>query len=276
MNKYIMALVFLLVGTWLVSCDDDGIEKGATYLTDELITDTVDNGNVMFLVPSTSYSGDIMITWDRYHLASNTYYKKYTGSFSIPEKAYYHGVEKNITEIDSYTFAQCTTLTSLTIPQTIKTIGKEAFISCSALSALTLPDGITMISDGMAAAMTKLKTFAVPANVVSIGKKAFISCTSLTSVTIPDSSKLTTIGDYCFYGASKLTSFTIPSTVTSIGAYCFSNCGKLTAIHCKAMTPPALTDSICTNQPVLYVPVGTKATYQANALWNKFTTINEE
>lgn len=277
MKKCLYLIIGLIFGFTSTSCDSNGIEEGDTaYLTDGVEIDTLNSGTTLYLLPAATNNSQAMLTWDRYHFAGDANFVKYTGNIVIPETVLYKGSLRQITEIDSYTFALSTGLSSISIPATVSTIGKEAFIGCTRLTTLALPDILTAIPDGMCGLNTKLKTFTIPAAIKSIGKKAFINCSSLSKIDIPDTCVLTSIGDYAYFGCSGLTTFNIPSTVTAIGAYAFSNCSKLTTIHCKATTPPTLTDSISTNNPVLYVPKGSKSAYQANTLWNKFNTINEE
>ena len=64
--------------------------------------------------------------------------------------------------------------------------------------------------------------------VTSIGEWAFYGCSSLTSITIPEG--VTSIGEWAFYDCSSLTSITIPEGVTSIGEYAFYDCSSLTSI----------------------------------------------
>jgi hypothetical protein len=100
-------------------------------------------------------------------------------------------------------FQYCSSLTAITIPDGVTTIGMEAFFGCSSLTAITIPDGVT-----------------------TIGIEAFYGCSSLTAITIPDS--VTTIGNSAFSDCSALTKL-ILSPAVSIGEDCFSNCTALIA-----------------------------------------------
>ena len=97
------------------------------------------------------------------------------------------------------------TLQSVSLPETITSIGRDAFYLCRELTSITLPSSLT-----------------------SIGGYAFYSCSGLTSVTIPDSVK--SIGELAFSICSSLTSITIPESVTSIGEGAFANCSGLETI----------------------------------------------
>ena len=111
-----------------------------------------------------------------------------------------------MTSIGNSAFNGCTSLTSITIPNSVTEIGYSAFEGCASLTSITIPDGVTYISDG-----------------------AFSGCKSLTSITIPDS--VTSIGSSAFYGCTSLTSIMIPDSVTSIDGSAFGGCSSLTAIN---------------------------------------------
>ena len=116
---------------------------------------------------------------------------------------------KSVTSIGEFAFFDCTSLTSITIPNGVTSIGDYAFRDCSSLTSITIPDSVT-----------------------SIGESAFGWCTSLTSITIPNG--VTSIGDYTFWNCTSLTSITIPNSVTWIGGSAFYGCSSLIAIDIAA------------------------------------------
>ncbi|WP_406035479.1 leucine-rich repeat protein, partial [Treponema saccharophilum] len=120
-------------------------------------------------------------------------------------------------------------LTSVTIPSGVTSIGDYAFYGCTSLTSVTIPDSVTSIGRYAFECCTSLTNVTIPDSVTSIGNHAFFKCTSLTSVTIPSS--VTSIGYEAFYSCTSLTSVTIPSSVTSIGYEAFYRCTSLKEIH---------------------------------------------
>ncbi len=133
-----------------------------------------------------------------------------------------------VTSIGDEAFRDCTSLTSITIPDSVTNIGSYAFSACTSLTSITIPDSVTSIENDAFYNCTSLISITIPDSVTNIGSYAFSACTSLTSITIPDS--VTNIGNYAFVNCKSLTSVTIPDSVTSIGSYAFSACTSLTSI----------------------------------------------
>ena len=140
----------------------------------------------------------------------------------------YNGARVNAYAIYQYAFSGCTGLTSITIPDSVTSIGFAAFYGCSGLTSITIPDSVTSIGEGAFWGCNSLTSITIPDSVTSIEDYAFWGCNSLTSITIPDG--VTSIGEWAFYNCSGLTSITIPDSVTSIEYSAFSGCSGLTSV----------------------------------------------
>ena len=134
--------------------------------------------------------------------------------------------------------AGMTNLKSVTIPNSVTSIGNQAFSGCSGLSSIVVNSGNpvydssnncnAIIETASKTLIVGCKNTVIPNSVTSIGGFAFYGCSGLTSVTIPNS--VTSIGESAFCGCSGLTSVTIPNSVTSIGYSAFRNCSGLTSV----------------------------------------------
>ena len=164
-------------------------------------------------------------------------------SITIPEKVTYNSTEYSVTSIGYAAFYECTSLTSITIPNNVTSIGEYAFYDCDALTSISIPNRVTSIGDVAFYGTPWLNN--QPDGCLYIGKclyqyrgempenthidvkegttmicgAAFSDCSSLTSITIPNS--VTSIGSWAFEDCSSLTSITIPNSVTFIGFYAF-------------------------------------------------------
>ena len=121
-----------------------------------------------------------------------------------------------------------TQIHSVTIPQSVTSIGKDAFAQCRVLQSLTIDDAATSIGDWAFDECYKLTTLSLGKNITTIGNYAFYDCRILNNVTIPQS--VTSIGDHAFGCCYQMDSFTIKDAATSIGKYAFSDCQSLTTL----------------------------------------------
>ncbi|NIJ43838.1 hypothetical protein FHR24_000277 [Wenyingzhuangia heitensis] len=261
-------------------------------------------------------------------------------------------IEYTVTSIGTGAFLGNTTVTTLTIPNSIKTIGENAFSNCTGLTTVSskILKPITInanVFENVAIENVDLKVlvnskdlhkatpvwqdfktitedeslstqFAVnginyivintvdkivavakntayvgaaviPSTVIdenstieytvnSIGNSAFLDDTNLTGITLPVS--VTSIGDSAFSGCIGLTNIVFPETITSIGNNAFSGCVDLSSIGVKMSTPISINSSVFNNVTIgaidLNVPIGTKALYEAAAVWQDFKTITED
>ncbi len=156
------------------------------------------------------------------------YSNEYSGAVTIPASVTYNGTTYSVTSIERWAFQDCSSLVSVTIPNSVTTIEYGAFEGCSNLASVTIPNSVTTIEVDAFYNCTSLASVTIPNSVTTIESGAFRNCTSLTSVTIPNS--VTTIGSYAFGECTNLASVTIPNSVTTIGESAFSGCSSLTSV----------------------------------------------
>ena len=143
---------------------------------------------------------------------------KIKGSLTIPN---------SVTTIGAEAFAHCTELKgSLTLSNSLKTIGNGAFYNCNSLNgSLTIPNTVTTIGIAAFGLCTGFNgSLTIPNSVTTIGSSAFSSCQGFKGdLTIPSSIK--TIEAYTFSGCFGFNgNLTIPNTVTTIGNQAFWRC----------------------------------------------------
>ena len=185
-----------------------------------------------------------------------------TGAVTIPSVLGGYAVKKVGNDDAYFVFGEGNnSVTSITIPNSVTSIGVAAFYSCTSLTSIIIPNSITSIGVSAFVDCTSLASITIPNSVTRIGNNTFFGCTSLASITIPDS--VTSIGNSVFHGCFGLTTLTIPSSVTSIGNSVFSNCTGLTSI-----TIPNSVTSIgnsafygCTSLVNVYLPTRFTNTY---------------
>ncbi len=152
---------------------------------------------------------------------------EYLGTFEGCSNLKTIDIPNNVTSLYSYAFSgSC--ITSINMPNSVKTIGDNAFSNCLSLLSVSIPNSVTSIGSSVFSGCSALTSVTIGNSVTSIGGFVFSGCSGLTSVTIPNS--VTSIGGSAFSGCSSLTSVTIPNSVTSIGGSAFSGCSGLTSV----------------------------------------------
>lgn len=125
-----------------------------------------------------------------------------------------NGRNYTVTEIATWAFNKCNTLTEVTLPNTVDEIGYQAFFNCSNLTNVTIPEGVT-----------------------KIGQAAFYVCSQLTSITIP--STITDM-DTAFSGNTALSQVTLTNGIPKISSHAFERCTEL-----REIKVPISVDEIC-------------------------------
>ena len=137
-------------------------------------------------------------------------------------------IPNSVKSIGDKAFESCGSLQSVIIPNSVTSIGNHVFISCISLQSVTIPNSVTSIGDHAFEKCYSLQSVTIPNSVTKIGYEAFSDCKSLQSITIPNS--VTSIGNKAFCLCKSLQSVTIPNSVTSIGEGAFSWCKSLQSV----------------------------------------------
>ena len=140
----------------------------------------------------------------KYHSVSNCLIETENKMLILGCKNSIIPTDGSVTSIGDYAFSN-RNIISITIPNTVTSIGEDAFSWCEVLTSVIIGNSVT-----------------------NIGRSAFNGCTKLTAVSIPDS--VTSIGEDAFNYCASLMNVTIGNSVTEIGDYAFSSCTGLTSI----------------------------------------------
>ena len=154
---------------------------------------------------------------------------------TLPAEQVYNIPKENLTTVvinggtNLGGLGDCKKLTSITILDSVTSIGSSAFNGCESLSTIRLPNGITEIPD-----------------------HAFSDCTNLTTITIPDN--VTSIGNGAFSGCERLNNVIIPERVNSIGKYVFQSCSSLKRLTFQNPNGWQVTDGAAIASSILSSP----------------------
>ena len=194
----------------------------------------------------------------------------YEGDVIIPETVVFNDATYRVTSIRQHAFRKCSSLTSITIPNSVTTIARGAFNGCSSLTAVVIPDSVTSIGHKAFAGCTSLKLEPTQEIEMSNFKYRLLMHNHLAMVVdyygepeaidVPSEIhhegviyRVTSIGDFAFnicsslraitipdgvmsieyrafFGCQSLTNITIPNSVKSIGTEAFYDCSSLTSI----------------------------------------------
>ena len=171
---------------------------------------------------------------------------------------------------------------SLVLPSGLLEIGWDTFQYCESLSSITIPASVTSIGNAMCNG-TNLQEFEVESESAfykSVDGVLFDYSGEIL-VNYPNGKEVlsylvpqgtTTIGRRAFEYNNHLTTVTIPDSVTSIKGYAFFACNSISSITCLATIPPNMEYEVfkMSNNSPIYVPNESVEAYKAAPGWSEY------
>lgn len=237
--------------------NDTGISREASVM---IRSTEVDNISISFTIHQPSTSNTILYTTTTgdiiepkagslcVPIANNIIYDGMgIMEFTVPliaigDQAFYNLPIRSITLPDSLisignsSFSNCVNLSDIVLPPSLRTIEECAFQSCGSLPAITIPEGVTTIGPGAFRLCSSLAGVTMGDSVTSLGMLCFEGCEALEDVRLSDN--ITAIDKSTFYGCMSLRSLNIPSATSIIDCYAFCGCIMLD----EATLPTGLTE----------------------------------
>lgn len=168
-------------------------------------------------------------------------------------------------------------LTDITLPSTLTHLGTSVLTGCTNMTAINVApnnpaftscDGVLFSKDMTTLCLYPVgrpaNTYTIPTTVTTIGDYAFYAAKKLSHLYLPEG--LTTIGHAAIYGCEGLTDLAIPANVTSISEYAFAFSSKLANIYCRGTVPAQVGSNAFNQLPsnyTVHIPMGTKSAYTA-------------
>lgn len=169
------------------------------------------------VIPEASPDGDRVVAVEDYGFI----WKADLKSVTLPE---------TVTSIGQWAFAECSSLETAELPASLTSIGTAAFLECTALREITLPEGLTAMGDSAFSTCTALTRVTLPSTLETVPQWCFYNCSALEEVVFAEG--LTVIGYSAFYGCGSLTTITLPGTLQTLSKGAFAACSRLLSVTC--------------------------------------------
>ena len=208
-------------------------------------------------------------------------------------------IPNRITELKNWTFNNCSSITSVVIPNTVRAVSPTAFSGCGNIASVewhskNVTDYTSLNSAPFYASRKKVTEFVFGEEVEHVPAYLCDGMSGITSLAFP--SYLKSIGDYAFKDLTKIKQINVPNEVTAIGAHAFDSCILVTSIYLgyqmaevgdyafkgcirvnditsmNTTTPVVYENTLSSisEHAYLYIPAGSKRTYQLDPYWSRF------
>ena len=167
-------------------------------------------------------------------------------------------IPETVTKLANSAFLGCTGIREITLPQGLNELGRSVFKNCSSLESIEIPSGVTILDQNEFDGCSNLSSVILSENLIEIGKESFLGCTKLTGINLPTT--LEKIGTGSFKNCSALKQISIPDSVSFMGTDVFNGCSKLTSANHPKSTEKITTREFanCTTLTKIEIPEGVK------------------
>lgn len=224
---------------------------------------------------------------------------KYQGEITLPDA---------VTQLDSWSIANCTGITKVVLPLSLTTVTDQAFALCSSIQELIFPQKVNKLEgEDIFMGATSLKKIAYPSGIdypfdeqqfaavpydvydATIDENSFIfsrrkdklyyaSVNVTPNYVVPET--VTEITDLAFAACDNLKSVTLPEKLSKLGDKVWDGCNAIEKVICKNAEPVVADNDLFTMDAyfnaTLYVPKGSKSKYESTAPWKNFYEISED
>jgi hypothetical protein len=159
-------------------------------------------------------------------------------------------IPSTVKTILSNAFTNCNNIINISIPNTVTSIGAQAFFGCTSLISLNIPNSVKTMGGDMFYNCRSLISINISNTLTTLEYGAFTNCVSLTDIVLPNS--ITSIGSTAFSGCTGLSNVIIPGSVTSIGIGAFYNCSTLLQVYFLGSIPTIDVDNFNASNDVGY------------------------
>ena len=261
----------------VVAVDDQGVVSAMAEGT-AIITASTVSGAAATCVVTVNYGVPRNQIWYTTVSGKPASVNGYDG-YSIVSNTYKDGkgivvFDRVLDTVPSHAF-NSTDITSVEIPESVKSISYAAFCYCHDLVSVSLPESLESIGKSAFEVCSNLREIVLPSHLKVLGDGAFFE-SGLVSITLPEGLEI--IEDSAFEYNEKLESAIISGSVQSIGRYAFSGCGRLKHVEIACANPPACFSNAFgtpyewggTFSANIYVPDESGAVYAAAQGWKDF------
>ena len=192
---------------------------------------------------------------------------------SVDKTLSMYNIKEGTRWIGNYAFSDCSSLSSIEIPNSIKSIGYSAFKNCTSLAAVHIADLAAWCAiDFGKYEYVDVYYYSATTNPLYFANHLFLDGDEIKELEIP--AGVTNINPYAFVNGSSLTSVRFPQSVETIGKSAFEGCSAVKRIYCHAVTPPAVeSESFANYNAYLYVPCASFEDYDLHDVWGSFKHI---